>query len=112
MPPRGLVRARAGFYHLKSTFYVHSLENHVRRWTELSQAMRAHYYTNPRDQKEMYMISTYNPTTGNVVEVWANRKGRAAVASVRALTSVPLASNAPPTLAPHLPRTCRCTARC
>jgi hypothetical protein len=57
------------FMTLNTGLYTSSLDTHLKNWKKLGVKYKAHKYTNPLDGESMFVLLTYNPNTGNVVEV-------------------------------------------
>jgi len=57
------------FMSLGMGYYTPYLKDHLVRWVANDLPHRAHTYKNTVDGVTMYMISTYNPNTGNVLEI-------------------------------------------
>ena len=50
-------------------YYTPFLQKHLARWIEKDLPYRAHYYTNYADSLRMLVLLTYNPNTGEIVEI-------------------------------------------
>jgi hypothetical protein len=65
----GMDKKWDSFMSLNMAMYTPSLDLHLAKWSESGQKFRAHWYKNPSDGETMYMIATFNPTNGNVMEI-------------------------------------------
>jgi hypothetical protein len=58
------------FMTLNTGLYTLSLDTHLKKWKEAGTVKyKAHRYVNPTDGELMYVLMTYNPSTGNVMEI-------------------------------------------
>jgi hypothetical protein len=57
------------FMSLGMGYFTPYLKDHLVRWVKNDLPHRAHYYKNTVDGSTMYVITTYNPNTGNVLEI-------------------------------------------
>jgi len=57
------------FMTMNTGLYTYSLDIHLTKWKSLGVKYKAHQYINPTDDELMYVIMTYNPSTGNVIEI-------------------------------------------
>jgi hypothetical protein len=57
------------FMTLNTGLFTMSLDTHIRKWKKNGVKFKAHKYVNPADSEVMYVLITYNPSTGNVIEI-------------------------------------------
>ena len=57
------------FMSFSISYFTPYLKDHFVRWVKNGLPMRAHFYKNAADEEQMYVIMTYNPNTGEIVEV-------------------------------------------